>query len=45
MLGRLKQEDAVFEATVDYIIGTRAAQAHSKILSLKQQKARYNIYL
>lgn len=27
MLGRLKQEDAVFEATVYYIIGTRADPA------------------
>lgn len=39
MLGRLKQEDAVFEATVDYIIGTRAAQAiYQDPVSKKKKK-------
>lgn len=45
ILGRLKEEGAVFEATMGDIIIPGQPEPISKIMSQKKKKSRYHIYL
>ena len=45
ILGRLKEEGAVFEATMGDIIVPGQPELHSKIMSQQKKKSRYHIYL